>query len=305
MDEVGGVFNRFNNWLNSFFVTVNDPVNGIHKVLNIKGDEAIARQIKLITDGAAAITDAITLMAKPFEYIGGHLAEFRLIAKIFGDMFNVGSSPMSLINDVSALTKLEADKLTGQNQKMANDALAGFQQNLGNFFKGTIFGGSGGSSGAFKGSHVPYAQSPSIYNPTGGIRGQWYGRKFGENNRDANYYGPRLLGEHDIALSPDLQGRYPMGSMVDAYDRGRYLGVYKVGDTSYKHRGVPNHNNVEFRDRKIDSNDIELRPHVTINIHAQSLDSHGMSSVLREHGEKIAEHVHKVWRSSMSSYAVV
>ena len=79
-----------------------------------------------------------------------------------------------------------------------------------------------------------------------------YGPPAGENRQSTNY-GPRgnRLTARDVAVSPGLLGRYPLGSRVDAKDAAGNLlglGTYRVGDTSFYSPGRPTSNTVEFRD---------------------------------------------------------
>ena len=97
-----------------------------------------------------------------------------------------------------------------------------------------------------------------------------------------------------------------MGSWVNAYDHGRFLGKYRVGDTSYKSPGQANRDTVEFRDRKVDSRDISLAP-VTINYspNIQAVDSAGIHRVLHNHIDAIVSAIHSRQRDALSSAAVV
>jgi hypothetical protein len=75
-----------------------------------------------------------------------------------------------------------------------------------------------------------------------------YGPVVGEPHQRIGAYD-NVLTPRDIAVSPNMLDRYPLGSMVTATDaRGVPLGTYRVGDTSYYSPGRPTSNTVEFRD---------------------------------------------------------
>src|SRR6266481_1954078 len=89
------------------------------------------------------------------------------------------------------------------------------------------------------------------------VRGKAYGPIVGEYHRDA-MYGPKgnALGEKDVALSPDLQKKFPHGSKVLANGQGPYT----VADVSYLTKGYPNKNTIEFRDTNTPPSRVTLTP---------------------------------------------
>ncbi len=91
------------------------------------------------------------------------------------------------------------------------------------------------------------------------LRALNFGRKFGDYNRDANY-GPtgQPLGPRDVALSPNQMGKYPMGSHINATAGGKNLGTYTVADPSYLRPGVPTRNTIEFRNRLLSGQGVNI-----------------------------------------------
>jgi len=86
-----------------------------------------------------------------------------------------------------------------------------------------------------------------------------YGPIVGENYRDAMFGPLGRLSQQDVALSPDLQRQYGMGSYVSATDaQGNPIGTYHVADTSYA-QGQPTSNTIEFRDASREG-DVNLSP---------------------------------------------
>jgi hypothetical protein len=89
----------------------------------------------------------------------------------------------------------------------------------------------------------------------------WYGRKFGEYNRDANM-GPRsnLLGKGGIAVSPD--SGYRLGEYVDIIDSKTGQVIRRnelVNDWSFRAPRVPNHHMFELNNDKIKQDKAILR----------------------------------------------
>jgi hypothetical protein len=78
------------------------------------------------------------------------------------------------------------------------------------------------------------------------VRAMAYGPSQGEFTRDA-LYGPfGRLQPGDIAMSPNLQDKYPLGSMVQVHPPGGDPFIVRVADHSYHSPGVPNTNAIEF-----------------------------------------------------------
>jgi len=100
------------------------------------------------------------------------------------------------------------------------------------------------------------AQKPPPEPETTGVKARVYGPVVGEHYRDANF-GPtgNALGPNDVALSPDLLKRYPLGSTI--YSEGK---PYKVSDVSYINPDRPNRNTIEFRDTANPPSRVSISP---------------------------------------------
>jgi hypothetical protein len=150
-----------------------------------------------IIDGINALSNAVKTLGDSFNYIGGHMEEFRLVTQVFSDL--VTMSP-NIVKDTAALTKYESDKLfpgmanaAKENSvvqdvansiiKAHNDLLStglsklnDFNNAIGNAVNsitaGTIFSGSGmvptgNVGGAPNGSWQKYTDYGPVIDPKG------------------------------------------------------------------------------------------------------------------------------------------
>ncbi len=96
-----------------------------------------------------------------------------------------------------------------------------------------------------------------------------YGPVAGDPPTKATTYGPlgNRLGPKDVALSPNLQKQFPLGSSVNAVDAsGNVIGTYQVADSSWFGPGVkgpeaqPTTDTIEFRDKDRGGKQVYLQP---------------------------------------------
>ncbi len=78
------------------------------------------------------------------------------------------------------------------------------------------------------------------------VRAMAYGPSQGEFYHDALYGPLGQLQPGDIAISPNLLGKYPLGSSVLVYPENGNPFVARVADYSYKKPGVPTKDTIEL-----------------------------------------------------------
>jgi uncharacterized membrane protein YgcG len=95
------------------------------------------------------------------------------------------------------------------------------------------------------------------------VKSGYYGPGVGDKPFHDVLYGPKgnRLGLNDMAVSPDLQKGFPLGSYIDIYDtKGNLLlGHQHAVDSSFIHSGMPNHMMIETWNRKLKSDKVLLR----------------------------------------------
>jgi hypothetical protein len=315
-NTIEGAMGGFTNWIDSFFVTVEEPVNGIHSVMKTDGFNAINK----IVDGLELLNGGLKNLGNTFNYIGGHLEEFRLMSKLLMDSLSPGvdffSKSKNIADDIAALIKLEggsgAKEAAKENSvvqdvanniiKVHNDALnigvsklIDFNNAIGNAINtittGTIFGGSqmtptGNVSGAPTGSWEKYTD----YGP--GVKGDQPGGKTYDYN---SYHGIGAYGK----LSGDSAAMHRDWAWSHYHVRAK--GYYRSDRDGSMHRymdetGAKNPKNEDF----FHGADIKVEQH----FHIQG-DSDHIIRTIKERSSEVARHVHSEIREQMSRSAVI
>jgi len=279
---------KIQGFFDSFFVEVEDPVKGLHKVL--KPDvlqrlneemqkfrelsERTADAIKTATDRLEPLITAIQKLASIVQFLTGWIDDW-----IFG-----GKMPDWLKN----LPKNPA----GGDWSGYGDAYEKAYENGGYHMRSVIPEGSSNSVNGAKGSTEGFTEYGPIIDPKGS---RYYDSD--SYNGIGHIHGVRYdlnsAGYTPIAMYPEHAARWYPGLRPGGVFRSRYDGkLHRWMDTT----GSRNPDNEDVYDG-------EKTVNVTYNI--QALDTQGIETVLNSHGDRIERHLSRWRREERERSAVV
>jgi type 1 fimbria pilin len=145
--------------------------------------------------------------------------------------------------------------------------------------------------------------------PGYGFGGAGGGYDGGGSSSDFTEFGPGVPGDEPGGPTYDWNSYHGIGAygklrngdvaMHPDYARSHYH--IEPGDTYISDKDHKQHRWMDKTGSKNPRNeDVYKGAQVTVNLHAYAMDTHGMDRVLDEHGEKIANHVRKVFENENS-----